>query len=106
VTFAGVVLLVQAVVNPLLPQVAATGTPAIAASTLAAAALFQPLRRRVQAAVDRRFDRARVDRDRSVVGLSNRLRDAVELDVIRADLLTTIDSTVRPASMSVWLRRT
>jgi hypothetical protein len=106
VTFAGVVLLVQAVVNPLLPQVAATGTPAIAASTLAAAALFQPLRRRVQAAVDRRFDRARVDRERSVVGLSNRLRDAVELDVIRADLLTTIDSTVRPASMSVWLRRT
>ena len=105
-TFVGVVLLVQALVNPLLPQVAATGTPAIAASTLAAAALFQPLRRSVQAAVDRRFDRARVGRDRSVVGLGNRLRDAVELDAIRADLLTTIDSTVRPASMSIWLRRT
>jgi hypothetical protein len=106
VTFVGVVLLVQALVGPLLPQVAASGTPAIAASTLAAAALFQPLRRRVQAAVDRRFDRARVDRDRSVVGLGNRLRDAVELDAIRADLLSTIDSTVRPASLSVWLRRT
>jgi hypothetical protein len=105
-TFVGVVLLVQALVNPLLPQVAAAGTPAVAASTLAAAALFQPLRRRVQAAVDRRFDRARVDRDRSVVGLGNRLRDAVELDAIRADVLGTIDATVRPASAAVWLRRT
>jgi hypothetical protein len=105
-TFVGVVLLVQALVNPLLPQVAAAGTPAVAASTLAAAALFQPLRRRVQAAVDRRFDRARVDRERSVVGLGNRLRDAVELDAIRADVLGTIDATVRPASAAVWLRRT
>jgi hypothetical protein len=104
-TFVGVVLLIQALVDPLLPQVAAAGTPAVAASTLAAAALFQPLRRRVQAAVDRRFDRARVDRDRSVVGLGNRLRDAVELDAIRADVLGTIDATVRPASVAVWLRR-
>lgn len=105
-TFVGIVLVIQALVDPLLPQVAAAGTPAVAASTLAAAALFQPLRRRVQAAVDRRFDRARVDRDRSVVGLGNRLRDAVELDAIRADVLGTIDATVRPASVAVWLRRT
>jgi len=105
-TFVGIVLLIQALVDPLLPQVAAAGTPAVAASTLAAAALFQPLRRRVQVAVDRRFDRARVDRDRSVVGLGNRLRDAVELDAIRADILGTIDATVRPASVAVWLRRT
>jgi len=105
-TFVGIVLLIQALVDPLLPQVAAAGTPAVAASTLAAAALFQPLRRRVQVAVDRRFDRARVDRDRSVVGLGNRLRDAVELDAIRADVLGTIDATVRPASVAVWLRRT
>jgi len=106
VTFVGVVLLVQALVDPLLPQGAETGTPAIAASTLAVAALFQPLRRRVQEGVDRRFDRTRVDRDRSVVGLGNRLRDAVELDAIRDDLLATIDTTVRPATASVWLRRT
>ena len=104
-TFVGIVLVIQALVDPLLPQVAAAGTPAVAASTLAAAALFQPLRRRVQAAVDRRFDRARVDRDRSVVGLGNRLRDAVELDAIRADVLGTIDATVRPTSVAVWLRR-
>ena len=105
VTFVGVVLLVQAVVDSLLPQVTETGTPAVAASTLAAAALFQPLRRRVQATVDRRFDRARVDRDRSIVRLGNRLRDAVELDAIRADVLGTIDATIRPANATVWLRR-
>jgi hypothetical protein len=105
-TFVGVVLLVQALIDPLLPQSAQSGTPAVAASTLAAAALFQPLRRRVQAAVDRRFDRSRVDGDRSVVRLGNRLRDAVELDAIRADVLGTIDATVRPASATVWLRRT
>jgi len=105
VTFVGLVLLVQAVVDSLLPQVTETGTPAVAASTLAAAALFQPIRRRVQATVDRRFDRARVDRDRSIVRLGNRLRDAVELDAIRADLLGTIDATIRPANATVWLRR-
>jgi len=105
VTFVGIVLLVQAVVDSLLPQVTETGTPAVAASTLAAAALFHPLRRRVQATVDRRFDRARVDRDRSIVRLGNRLRDAVELDAIRADVLGTIDATIRPANATVWLRR-
>jgi hypothetical protein len=104
VTFVGIVLLVQAVVDSLLPQVTETGTPAIAASTLAAAALFQPLRRRVQATVDRRFDRARVDRDRSIVRLGERLRDEVELDAIRADVLGTIDATIRPANATVWLR--
>jgi hypothetical protein len=105
VTFVGIVLLVQAVVDSLLPQVTETGTPAVAASTLAVAALFQPIRRRVQATVDRRFDRARVDRDRSIVTLGNRLRDAVELDAIRADVLSTIDGTIRPATATVWLRR-
>jgi hypothetical protein len=104
-TFVGSVLLVQTVVDSLLPQVTETGTPAVAASTLAAAALFQPLRRRVQATVDRRFDRARVNRDRSIVRLGERLRDAVELDGIRADVLDTIDATIRPANATVWLRR-
>ena len=104
-TFVGMVLLVQTVVDSVLPQVAETGTPAVAASTLAAAALFQPLRRRVQATVDRRFDRARVNRDRSILRLGNRLRDAVELDAIREDVLGTIDATIRPATASVWLRR-
>ncbi len=104
-TFVGIVLLVQTVVVSLLPQVSETGTPAVVASTLAVAALFQPLRQWVQATVDRRFDRARVDRDRSIVRLGNRLRDAVELDAIRADVLGTIDATIRPANATVWLRR-
>jgi hypothetical protein len=55
--------------------------------------------------VDRHFDRARVDRDRSIVRLGIRLRDAVELDAIRADVLSTIDATIRPANATVWLRR-
>ena len=103
--FVGIVLLVQAVVDSLLPQVTETGTPAVVASTLAVAALFQPVRRRVQATVDRRFDRARVDRDRSILRLGDRLRDAVELDAIRDDVLATIDSVIRPANASMWLRR-
>ena len=103
--FVGIVLLVQGVVDSLLPQVTETGTPAVVASTLAVAALFQPVRRRVQATVDRRFDRARVDRDRSILRLGDRLRDAVELDAIRDDVLATIDSVIRPANASMWLRR-
>ncbi|MDQ6795016.1 MAG: hypothetical protein M3067_09420, partial [Chloroflexota bacterium] len=94
-TFVGIVLLVQTVVVSLLPQVSETGTPAVVASTLAVAALFQPLRQWVQATVDRRFDRARVDRDRSIVRLGNRLRDAVDLDAIRVDVLGTINATIR-----------
>ena len=104
-TFLGIVLLVQVIVVSVLPQVTETGTPAVAASTLAAAALFQPLRRRVQATVDRRFDRARVDRDASIARLGNLLRDAVDLAAIQADVLNTIDATIRPATVSVWLRR-
>ena len=61
-------------------------------------------RRRVQATVDRRFDRARVDRDRAIVKLGNRLRDAVEIDAIRADVVCTIDATIRPVNAAVWLR--
>jgi hypothetical protein len=104
-TFVGIVLLSQAVVDSLVPQVRETGTPAVAASTLVVAALFQPVRRRVQATVDRHFDRTRVDRDRSILGLGYRLGDALELEAIRADLLGTIDATVRPASIAIWLRR-
>ena len=103
--FVAIVLLVQALVASLFPEVSETGAPAVVASTLAVAALFQPVRGRVQAAVDRRFDRARFDRDRSVLRLGNRLRDAVELDVIRDDVLGTVNASIRPASLSMWLRR-
>ena len=77
---------------------------AVAASTLAAAALFNPLRRRVQHLVDRRFNRARYDAEAIVAAFTLRLRDAVDLDTIRDDLLRAVDGAVQPAHASVWLR--
>ena len=103
--FVALVLLSQAVIAAVLPEVSRSGTPAIAASTLIVAALFQPVRRRVQAIVDHRFDRAGVDRDLAVTRLGNRLRDAVELEAIRHDVLGTVDATIRPSNATLWLRR-
>ena len=67
-------------------------------------ALFQPLRRRVQHVVDRRFDRARIDAERTAQGFGARLRDEVAIDAIAADLQTTIDRSVRPSTQGLWLR--
>jgi hypothetical protein len=76
---------------------------AVAASTLAAAALVQPVRRRVQKAVDRRFDRAAYDARRTVDSFANRLRDEVDVDRIHHDLVTTVDTSIAPASISLWV---
>lgn len=76
----------------------------VAASTLTIAALFQPLRRRVQAIVDRRFNRARYDADRTVEVFTRRLRDQVDLDTVRTDLLGVVHETLQPASAGLWLR--
>ena len=81
-------------------------TIAVAASTLVAFALFQPLRRRVQRAVDRRFDRGAYDRDRIADAFAERLRDEVAIDALAADLESTIERAVRPSAQSLWLRRT
>jgi hypothetical protein len=79
-------------------------TLAVAASTLAAFALFQPLRRRVQSVVDRRFDRARYDGERVVAEFSARLRDQVDLTMLSAEIRQVAVETVRPSATGLWLR--
>jgi membrane protein implicated in regulation of membrane protease activity len=78
---------------------------AVAASTLAVAALFNPLRRRVQREVDRRFNRARYDADKTAAAFAARLKDEVDLDSIRDDLARAVQQTLEPAQVSVWITR-
>ncbi len=79
-------------------------TVAVAASTLVAAALFQPLRRRTQVAVDRRFNRARYDAERTVATFATALGHEVDPMHVRAALLGTVDSAIRPHTVAVWIR--
>ena len=77
---------------------------AVAASTLVAAALFSPLRSRVQQLVDRRFNRTRYDADQTLTAFAARLKDAVDQDAIRADLLGVVQRSLEPTSAAVWVR--
>jgi hypothetical protein len=76
----------------------------VAAATLSVAAVFQPLRRRVQQAVDRRFNRRRHDAGRIIEAFGARLRDQVDLDTLTAELLAVVDQTMAPTRTSLWLR--
>jgi hypothetical protein len=98
--FAGLILLLQGALAPFTQG----QTIAIALSTLVVFALFQPVRRRVQSAVDRRFDRARYDADRMIESLAGRLRDDLDMVTLRDEITRSVDAAVRPASVSVWLR--
>jgi hypothetical protein len=87
-------------------QVLGLHTPvAVAVATLAAAALFNPVRRRVQRAVDRRFNRARYDAEVTVAAFAARLKDSVDLDAVRDDLAGVVTRALEPAHVSVWISR-
>ena len=78
-------------------------TLAVAASTLVAFALFQPVRRTVQRTVDRRVDRARYDAQRTVDAFAERLRNEIDLDTLAAELERTVVGTMRPTKAGIWL---
>ena len=95
--YAGIVLLATR-------EVSINEPVAVAGSTLVVAALFNPLRRRVQRAVDRRFNRARYDADRIVAAFAARLQDAAGLDSVQDELASTVQNALEPTYLSVWLR--
>jgi hypothetical protein len=100
----GLLVGVYAAIVLLATRVLPFHTPvAVAAATLAAAALFNPLRRRVQKAVDRRFNRARYDADTTITAFAAHLRDAVDLEAVRVDLLEAVHTALEPAHVSVWI---
>jgi hypothetical protein len=88
----------------LLVDVTQGETVAVAASTLLTAAVFQRVRRRLQVAVDRRFDRAHADRDRVLAAVSARLRDEVDLVTIQGEILASASDVLRPTATAIWLR--
>jgi hypothetical protein len=100
VSYLSLVTLMQLVLQPLTPQ----SDLSIVASTLAVAALFRPLRARLQTFIDRRFYRRKYDAAATLDGFSARLRDEVDLESLRSEVVAVVGTTVQPAHASVWLR--
>ena len=99
--YGGAILLLQT----LLGDVIQGQTVAVAGSTLLAAALFQPLRRRIQRVVDHRFNRARYDAERTATDFAERLRGEVDLAALSDDIAGVVDTALRPTTVGVWIRR-
>jgi hypothetical protein len=99
IAYAGGVLLFRTILDP----VTGDNDIAIAASTLAVAALFGPARRRIQSFIDRRFYRSRYDAQQTLEGFAQRLRDEVDLDSLAGEVLAVIGNTVQPAHAGLWL---
>jgi hypothetical protein len=99
--YVGAFLVLQAVLAPFTQS---GGPLAVAASTLAVFALFQPLRRRLQAAMDRRFNRSRYDAQRTVEAFASQLRDEVDLDRVGGAVQTVVGQALAPTSVGIWLR--
>ena len=100
--FVGAVLVLQAVLAPF----TGSNTLAVAGSTLMVAALFQPVRRRIQAATDRRFNRSRYDAQQTAEAFAGRIRDEVDLGRLNSEVARTVGQTVQPTRVAVWLRKT
>jgi len=100
-TYGGSVLLLSALLAP----ITSGNSLAVAGSTLVVAALFSPVRSRIQSLVERRFYRSRYDAEREVNDLSLRLRNEVELDGVTSAVIGTIGRTLAPTSASIWLRK-
>jgi hypothetical protein len=100
ITYAGVILVLRG------PLGVVTGgdTIALGLSTLVVAALFQPVRRRAQTIVDRRFDRARFDAERTAAAFSERLRDETYIATVTADFDGTVRTALKPSALTLWLR--
>jgi hypothetical protein len=98
--YAGAVLLLEGALG----RVTQGETVAVAGSTLLVAALFQPLRRRIQAATDRRFNRAGYDAQRTAIEFAESLRDQVDLTSLSGDIAGVVETALSPRSVGVWLR--